>query len=174
MTSPAPVTRSAQDLKVLVVDDIATMRNHEQRMLAEMGIRQVTQACDGREACNMIYAGGKSFDLILADINMPNMNGIDLLRAIRQTDTSTPVIMVTAEARKEDILRAAQLGADAYVIKPFTGPTLREKVETVFAKRGVTLTGLEPAPPAPHTAFAHIRKPGWLDRIKSGLKQLGL
>jgi len=122
------------DLKFLVVDDFSTMRRIVRGLLKEMGCNYVEEAEDGQVALNMLK-GGK-FDFVVSDINMPNMNGFDLLKAVKADDSlkHLPVLMVTAEARKEDIVLAAQSGAAGYIVKPFTKATLEEKVQKIMQK----------------------------------------
>ena len=122
------------DLKFLVVDDFSTMRRIVRGLLKEMGCIKVEEAEDGAVALKMLKAN--RFDFVVSDINMPNMNGFDLLKAIKADENlkRLPVLMVTAEARKEDILLAAQSGAAGYVVKPFTKATLEEKVSKILQK----------------------------------------
>ena len=122
------------DLKFLVVDDFSTMRRIVRGLLKEMGCANVEEAEDGAVALQMLKAN--RYDFVVSDINMPNMNGFDLLRAMKSDENlrSIPVLMVTAEARKEDILLAAQTGAAGYVVKPFTKATLEEKVTKIMLK----------------------------------------
>ena len=126
------------NLKFIVVDDFATMRRIVRGLLKEMGCLNVEEAEDGVVALQILRAS--SFDFVVSDINMPNMNGFDLLRAIKADDKlkHIPVLMVTAEARKEDILLAAQSGAAGYVVKPFTKATLEEKVTKILQKLSAT------------------------------------
>ena len=122
------------DLKFLVVDDFSTMRRIVRGLLKEMGCNNVEEAEDGAVALQMLKAS--RFDFVVSDINMPNMNGFDLLKAIKADENlkRIPVLMVTAEARKEDIVLAAQSGAAGYVVKPFTKATLEEKVTKIMQK----------------------------------------
>jgi two-component system, chemotaxis family, chemotaxis protein CheY len=122
------------DLKFLIVDDFSTMRRIVRGLLKEMGCNNAEEAEDGAVALNMLKNG--RFDFVVSDINMPNMNGFDLLAAIKRDDglKHLPVLMVTAEARKEDIVRAAQDGASGYIVKPFTKATLEEKVQKILQK----------------------------------------
>jgi two-component system chemotaxis response regulator CheY len=126
------------DLKFLVVDDFSTMRRIVRGLLKEMGCNNVDEAEDGVHALQMLKAG--RYDFVVSDINMPNMNGFDLLKAIKADGSlrHIPVLMVTAEARKEDILLAAQSGAAGYVVKPFTKATLEEKVTKIMQKIAAT------------------------------------
>ena len=127
------------DLKFLVVDDFSTMRRIVRGLLKEMGCNNVEEAEDGAVALQMLKAN--RYDFVVSDINMPNMNGFDLLKAIKADDNlkRIPVLMVTAEARKEDILLAAQSGAAGYVVKPFTKATLEEKVTKIMLKLAATV-----------------------------------
>ena len=122
-------------LKFLVVDDFSTMRRIVRGLLKEMGISSVDEAEDGTIALNMLK--GKPYDFVVSDINMPNMNGFELLKAIKaeQDLKHLPVLMVTAEARKEDIVLAVQSGAAGYIVKPFTKATLEDKVIKIMQKR---------------------------------------
>lgn len=127
-----------QDLKFLIVDDFSTMRRIVRGLLKEMGCANADEAEDGAVALNMLRA--QSFDFIVSDINMPTMNGFDLLKAVKADDAlkHIPVLMVTAEARKEDIVLAAQSGAAGYIVKPFTKATLEEKVLKILQKLAAT------------------------------------
>jgi two-component system, chemotaxis family, chemotaxis protein CheY len=122
------------DLKFLIVDDFSTMRRIVRGLLKEMGCNNAEEAEDGAVALSMLKAG--KFDFVVSDINMPNMNGFDLLKAIKAEEglRHLPVLMVTAEARKEDIVLAAQSGAAGYIVKPFTKATLEEKVQKILQK----------------------------------------
>ncbi len=125
---------SPTDLKFLIVDDFSTMRRIVRGLLKEMGCNNADEAEDGAIALQMMKA--QKFDFVVSDINMPNMNGFDLLKAIKADETlkHIPVLMVTAEARKEDIVLAAQTGASGYIVKPFTKATLEEKVQKIVQK----------------------------------------
>ena len=129
---------NATDLKFLIVDDFSTMRRIVRGLLKEMGCANADEAEDGVVALNLLKA--QKFDFVVTDINMPNMNGFELLAAIKKDDTlkHLPVLMVTAEARKEDIVRAAQEGAAGYIVKPFTKATLEEKVQKIMQKLAAT------------------------------------
>ena len=126
------------DLKFLVVDDFSTMRRIVRGLLREMGCNNAEEAEDGAVALQMLKA--QKFDFVVSDINMPNMNGFDLLKAVKAEDSlkHIPVLMVTAEARKEDIVRAAQEGAAGYIVKPFTKATLEDKVQKILQKLAAT------------------------------------
>ena len=130
---------NATDLKFLIVDDFSTMRRIVRGLLKEMGCNNVEEAEDGAIALQMLKSS--KFDFVVSDINMPNMNGFDLLKAIKAEDSlkHIPVLMVTAEARKEDIVLAAQSGAAGYIVKPFTKATLEEKVTKILQKLAATV-----------------------------------
>jgi len=120
------------NLRFLVVDDFATMRRIIRNLLKELGFTNVDEAEDGVNALAKLREG--SFDFVVSDWNMPNMTGIELLRNIRADANlkHLPVLMVTAEAKKENIIEAAQAGASGYVVKPFTAATLDEKLKKIF------------------------------------------
>lgn len=124
------------DLKFLIVDDFSTMRRIVRGLLKEIGYINAEEAEDGQAAYQILKSS--KFDFVVSDINMPNMNGFDLLKAIKADDElkHLPVLMVTAEARKEDIVLAAQIGAAGYIVKPFTKATLEEKVQKIMQKYG--------------------------------------
>ncbi len=126
------------DLKFLIVDDFSTMRRIVRGLLKEMGCNNADEAEDGAVALTMLKNG--KYDFVVSDINMPNMNGFDLLKAVKADEQlrSIPVLMVTAEARKEDIVLAAQSGAAGYIVKPFTKATLEEKVQKILQKLAAT------------------------------------
>jgi two-component system chemotaxis response regulator CheY len=118
--------------RFLVVDDFSTMRRIVRNLLKELGFLNVQEAEDGVEALSKLRAG--EFDFVVSDWNMPNMTGLELLQAIRTDEKlkHLPVLMVTAEAKKENIILAAQAGASGYVVKPFTAATLDEKLKKIF------------------------------------------
>lgn len=120
------------NMKFLVVDDFSTMRRIVRNLLKELGFSNVHEAEDGIEALKKLRA--ESFDFVVSDWNMPNMTGLELLKEIRKDDSlkHLPVLMVTAEAKKENIIEAAQAGASGYVVKPFTSVTLDEKLKKIF------------------------------------------
>ncbi len=123
-------------MKILVVDDFSTMRRIIKNLLKDLGFSNIQEADDGNTALPMLQQG--DFDFVVTDWNMPGMQGIDLLRAIRTDDSlkHLPVLMVTAEAKKEQIVAAAQAGVNGYVVKPFTAATLKEKLEKIFERLG--------------------------------------
>lgn len=127
---------SAQlDMSILVVDDFSTMRRIIKGLLHDLGFSNITEADDGLTALPMLKAG--SFDFLITDWNMPGMPGVELLRQVRADErlAKLPVLMLTAEANREQIIEAAQAGVSAYVIKPFTAAVLKEKIEKIFATR---------------------------------------
>jgi two-component system, chemotaxis family, chemotaxis protein CheY len=128
---------TAQDMKFLIVDDFSTMRRIIRNLLKEAGFQNADEAEDGAVALQKLKVG--NFDFVVSDINMPNMNGFELLQAIRADAglKHLPVLMVTAEARKEDIMLAAQSGASGYIVKPFTKATLEEKVLKILDRMGI-------------------------------------
>ncbi len=121
-----------EDTRFLIVDDFSTMRNIVRNLLKELGFLNMQDAEDGVDALAKLRAG--KFDFVVSDWNMPNMTGIDLLKEIRSDDNlkHLPVLMVTAEAKKENIIMAAQAGANGYVVKPFTAATLDQKLKKIF------------------------------------------
>jgi two-component system chemotaxis response regulator CheY len=125
------------DLRFLIVDDFSTMRRILRGLLVDMGCTHIDEAEDGVAALRCLR--NKSIDFVVSDTNMPNMDGFELLAQIKQDAAlgHIPVLMVTAEARKEDILRAARTGAAGYIVKPFTKATLEEKVIRIVQKMAV-------------------------------------
>ena len=125
-----------KNMKILVVDDFSTMRRIIKNLLKDLGFANIQEADDGSTALPMLQQG--DFDFVVTDWNMPGMQGIDLLRAIRADANlkHIPVLMVTAEAKKEQIVAAAQAGVNVYVIKPFTAETLKEKLAKIFERLG--------------------------------------
>ncbi|AGN85320.1 MULTISPECIES: chemotaxis response regulator CheY [Enterobacteriaceae] len=125
-----------KNLRFLVVDDFATMRRIVRNLLKDLGFNRVEEAEDGLDALNKLRAD--AFDFVISDWNMPNMDGLQLLTEIRADANlnKMPVLMVTAEAKKENIIAAAQAGASGYVVKPFTAATLEEKLNKIFEKIG--------------------------------------
>jgi two-component system chemotaxis response regulator CheY len=120
--------------KFLVVDDFSTMRRIVRNLLKELGFSNVEEAEDGVDGLAKLREG--NFDFVVSDWNMPNMDGLTMLQTIRADPalSKLPVLMVTAEAKKENIIAAAQAGANGYVVKPFTAATLDEKLGKIFEK----------------------------------------
>jgi two-component system chemotaxis response regulator CheY len=127
-----------QDMKFLIVDDFSTMRRIVRGLLKDIGYNNAEEAEDGAVALSMLQRA--KFDFVVSDINMPVMNGFELLTAVKADESlkHLPVLMVTAEARKEDIVRAAKDGAAGYIVKPFTKATLEEKVQKIMQKVAAT------------------------------------
>ena len=127
----------SKELRFLIVDDFSTMRRILRNLLKESGFTEADEAEDGVVALHKLRAS--TFHFVVSDINMPNMNGFQLLAEIKKDDKlkHLPVLMVTAEARKEDIVLAAQQGAAGYIVKPFTKATLEDKVHHILTKMGL-------------------------------------
>lgn len=122
------------NMKILIVDDFGTMRRIVRNLLKEIGYANSEEAEDGNDALAKLR--GSQYDFVVSDVNMPNKNGFELLREIRADPKlkSLPVLLVTAEAKKEDIVTAAQAGASGYIVKPFTKATLEEKMQKIVGK----------------------------------------
>lgn len=125
-----------KDIKILVVDDFSTMRRIIKNLLRDLGFTNVIEADDGKTALPILHQGGVQF--LVTDWNMPGMTGIDLVRAVRADPkmAGMPILMVTAEAKREQIIAAAQAGVNGYVIKPFTAAVLKEKIDKIFERIG--------------------------------------
>lgn len=123
-----------KNMKILIVDDFSTMRRIIKNLLRDLGFNNTQEADDGNTGLPMLQTG--NFDFLVTDWNMPGMTGIDLLRAVRADEKlkSLPVLMVTAEAKKEQIVMAAQEGVNGYIVKPFTAQTLKEKIDKIFER----------------------------------------
>ena len=121
-------------MKILIVDDFSTMRRIIKNLLRDLGYTNTAEADDGKTALPLLRSGG--FDFLVTDWNMPGMQGIDLLRAVRADEklNALPVLMVTAEAKRDQIVEAAQAGVNGYVVKPFTAAALKEKIERIFER----------------------------------------
>jgi two-component system, chemotaxis family, chemotaxis protein CheY len=121
-------------MKILVVDDFSTMRRIIKNLLRDLGFTNTTEADDGLTALPILRAGG--IDFLVTDWNMPGMQGIDLLKAVRADEAlaSLPVLMVTAETKREQIIEAAQAGVNGYIVKPFTAATLKDKIDKIFER----------------------------------------
>ena len=121
-------------MKILIVDDFSTMRRIIKNLLRDLGFNNTEEADDGNTGLPKLQTG--NFDFLVTDWNMPGMTGIDLLRAVRADDKlkTLPVLMVTAEAKKEQIVLAAQEGVNGYIVKPFTAQTLKEKIDKIFER----------------------------------------
>lgn len=123
-----------KNMKILVVDDFSTMRRIVKNLLRDLGFSNTHEADDGNTAWPMLQSG--DFDFVVTDWNMPGMSGIDLLKKIRADERlkGIPVLMVTAEAKRDQIVAAAQAGVNGYVVKPFTAAALKEKIEKIFER----------------------------------------
>jgi two-component system chemotaxis response regulator CheY len=121
-------------MKVLVVDDFSTMRRIVKNLLKQIGFASVDEAEDGAQALTKLKGGDYGF--IVSDWNMPNMDGLSMLKKIREDDElkEIPILMVTAEAEKEKVITAIQAGVNNYIVKPFTGEVLKEKIDKIFEK----------------------------------------
>lgn len=135
----------SRDINILIVDDFSTMRRIVRNIFRELGYHNILEAADGASALSILSTG--SVDLLVTDWNMPGMPGLDLLKRVRESSVygSMPVLMLTAEAKREQIVEAARAGANGYIIKPFTTATLKSKVEMLF-----------PDPPAGSSAAAAV------------------
>lgn len=123
-----------KNMKILIVDDFSTMRRIIKNLLRDLGFNNTEEADDGNTGLPKLQSG--NFDFLVTDWNMPGMTGIDLLRAVRADEKlkTLPVLMVTAEAKKEQIVLAAQEGVNGYIVKPFTAQTLKEKIDKIFER----------------------------------------
>lgn len=123
-----------KDMKILIVDDFSTMRRIIKNLLRDLGFNNTHEADDGNTALPMLQSGG--FDFLITDWNMPGMQGIDLLRAVRADEkmATLPVLLVTAESKKDQIVMAAEAGVNGYVVKPFNAATLEEKITKIFER----------------------------------------
>lgn len=123
-----------KDIKILVVDDFSTMRRIIKNLLRDLGLTNVQEADDGQTALPILKGG--QIEFLITDWNMPGMTGIDLLKEVRADPNlcHLPVLMVTAEAKREQIIAAAQAGVNGYVVKPFTAAVLKEKIDKIFER----------------------------------------
>jgi len=121
-------------MKILIVDDFSTMRRIIKNLLRDLGFTNTVEADDGTTALPILNAGG--IDFLVTDWNMPGMQGIDLLKHVRADEklANLPVLMVTAEQKREQIIEAAQAGVNGYIVKPFTAATLKEKIDKIFER----------------------------------------
>lgn len=123
-----------KNMKILIVDDFSTMRRIIKNLLRDLGFTNTAEADDGNTALPMLKSG--KYDFLVTDWNMPGMSGLDLLKEVRATDglKTLPVLMVTAEAKRDQIVAAATAGVNGYVVKPFTAAVLKEKIEKIFER----------------------------------------
>jgi len=121
-------------MKILVVDDFSTMRRIIKNLLRELDMNNTLEADDGATGWPIMQQGG--IDFLVTDWNMPKMNGLDLIKRVRADENlkSTPILLVTAEAKREQIVEAAQAGVNGYIVKPFTAVTLKEKIDAIFKR----------------------------------------
>jgi two-component system chemotaxis response regulator CheY len=121
------------NMKILIVDDFSTMRRIVRNLLKQLSFNNVDEAEDGDVALEKLKEG--SYDFVITDWNMPNMTGLELLKAIRSDDSlkALPVLLITAEAEKENVVLAAEAGVNDYIVKPFTGDVLQQKINRIFA-----------------------------------------
>lgn len=127
-----------KDMKILIVDDFSTMRRIIKNLLRDLGFNNTQEADDGNSALPMLQNG--KFDFLVTDWNMPGMSGIELLKAVRSDPNlaTLPVLMVTAESKRDQIIEAAQAGVSGYIVKPFTAVTLKEKIDKIFERVAAT------------------------------------
>ncbi|TCK04563.1 response regulator [Phorcysia thermohydrogeniphila] len=123
------------DINILIVDDMAAMRKILKTLLAQLGYKNVDEAEDGKQALEILRRNPDKYQLVITDWNMPNMTGIELVQEIRKDEKlkHLPILMVTAEAKKENVLMAIKAGVNNYIVKPFTAETLKDKIEKIFA-----------------------------------------
>ncbi len=137
MATPTDTMPDRTSLKFLVVDDFSTMRRIVRNLLKELGFTNVEEAEDGAVALTKLREG--NFEFVVSDWNMPNMDGLTLLQNVRADARlkTLPFLMITPEAKKENITAAVQAGASSYIVKPFTAATLQEKLDKIFEKMGI-------------------------------------
>lgn len=123
-----------KEMKILIVDDFSTMRRIIKNLLRDLGFNNTSEADDGQTALPMLKSG--KFDFLVTDWNMPGMDGLTLLKTVRSDEElcDMPVLMVTAEAKRDQIVVAAEAGVNGYVVKPFTAATLKEKIDKIFQR----------------------------------------
>ena len=128
-------THIDKNMRILIVDDFANMRHVMRKTLLSLGFSNISEAAGGEDAVRRIEAG-EEFDFIISDWNMPYMSGLDLLKYVRGAEKiqKVPFLMITAEAKRDNIIDAAKAGVSQYIVKPFTTESLQEKIETIFAK----------------------------------------
>jgi two-component system chemotaxis response regulator CheY len=134
---PGAVSNAAlignKNMKVLLIDDSRTMRNIQKSVLSQLGLTQIEEACDGQDALSKV--GAFQPELILVDWNMPNMDGLSFVKAYRQLNKQTPMIMVTTESEKSRVIEAIKAGVNNYVIKPFTPDLLAQRIGETLSKK---------------------------------------
>ncbi len=124
----------SKSIRILVVDDFSTMRRIIRALLGDLGYTDVHEAGDGAAALDLLKA--RPFDFIITDCNMPTMTGLELLKAVRAEPATKamPVLMVTAEGKRDQILESVQLGVSGYIVKPFTAETLKDRIESILQR----------------------------------------
>jgi len=132
-TNATPAEAANKVLKIMLIDDSKTMRNIQKSVLAQLGYTTIAEACDGQDAMSKV--GAFAPDLILVDWNMPNMDGLTFVKTYRQSNKTTPMIMVTTESEKARVIEAIKAGVNNYVIKPFTPDLLSQRIGETLAKR---------------------------------------
>lgn len=134
---PGAVSNAAlignKNMKVMLIDDSRTMRNIQKSVLSQLGLTQIEEACDGQDALSKV--GAFQPELILVDWNMPNMDGLSFVKAYRQLNKQTPMIMVTTESEKSRVIEAIKAGVNNYVIKPFTPDLLAQRIGETLSKK---------------------------------------
>ena len=125
------------DMKIIVIDDMSTMRKIIKNMLGQMGFKNISEADDGATALPLLkqaYESGEPFEFIISDWNMPNLNGLDMLKQIKEDDNlkDTPFLMVTAEAEQSNVVIAVKAGVSNFIVKPFSAQVLKEKIGKIF------------------------------------------
>lgn len=131
----AQLDRADKEIRILIVDDFASMRQIVRKSLSALGFNNVSEAAGALDAVRKIEAGER-YDFIISDWNMPNMTGLELLTYIRGSDKMgrVPFLMITAEAQRENIIQAAKAGVSQYIVKPFTAEALQQKLDSIFYK----------------------------------------
>ncbi len=124
-----------RNIKILVVDDMSTMRRIIKNLLMQLGYKNIDEAEDGLAGLQKLRSG--KYDFVVTDWNMPNMTGLEMVQEIRKDPNlkHLPILMVTAEAKKENVIMAIKAGVNNYIVKPFPAEVLKEKMEKIFAAR---------------------------------------